>query len=92
MTNFWGKILGPNLTKQITDIISAKILSKFCLHKFSPKLNPIWEKRVLNLKFNAFCPVNLYQHCIWNTVKNFVIDECFAAVIVEQFCWDFSFG
>ena len=26
---------------------SAKILSNFCLHEFSPKLNPIWEKRRL---------------------------------------------
>ena len=30
-----------------------------------PKLNPIWEKRVLNFKFNALCPVNLNQHCIF---------------------------
>ena len=44
-------------------IISAKILGKFYRHKFSAKLNPIWEKRVLNFKFKAFCPVNLKQHC-----------------------------
>ena len=41
-----------------------EILSKFCLHKFSPKLNPIREKRVLIFKFSSFCPVNVNQHCI----------------------------
>ena len=65
MTHFWGKNLGPNFeNKAIHRINSVKILSKFCLHKFSPKLNPIWEKRILNFKFNAFWPVNLNQYCI----------------------------
>ena len=63
MNQFWGKILGPKFVKQIHHNNSAKILSKFCPHKFSPKLNPIWKKRVTNLKFSSFCPVNLNQHC-----------------------------
>ena len=36
---------------KLKHINSAQTLSKFCLYKFSPKLNPI-------------CPVNLNQHCI----------------------------
>ena len=63
MTHFWDKNLGLILENKIHRINSAKILSKFCLHKFSPKLNPIWEKRVLNFNFNTFCLVNLNQHC-----------------------------
>ena len=45
-------------------INSAGILSKFCLLKFSPKLNPIWEKRVWKFKLCSFCPDNWNQHCI----------------------------
>ena len=72
MTHFWG--FGVKFRVRISQNIlhhinSAKILSKFCLHKFSPKLNPIWEKRVLNFKFNAFCPVNLNQHCKTKKMK-----------------------
>ena len=48
---------------QLHHISSAKILSKFCLHKFSRKLNPNCGKCVLSFKFNAFCPVILNQHC-----------------------------
>ena len=59
---FWARIL----QNKIHHINSAKNLSKFCVHKFSPELNPIWEKRVLNFKFNAFCAVNLNQHCMLN--------------------------
>ena len=59
MVKFWARIS----QNKLHHINSAKILSKFCLDKFSPKLNPIWEKRVLNFKFNAFYPVNLNQHC-----------------------------
>ena len=51
------------LQNKLFHINSAEILSKFYHHKFSHKLNPIWEKCVFNFKFNAFCPVNLNQHC-----------------------------
>ena len=69
MIHFWDKLARISQNK-LHHINSAKILSKFCLHEFSLKLNPVGEKRVLNFKFNAFCPVNLNQHCVCNTYKH----------------------
>ena len=67
MTHFWVKFRTRISQNKLNHNNSAKTLTKFCLHKFSPKLNQIWEKRVLNFKFNAFCPVNLNQHCSRST-------------------------
>ena len=59
MPHFCGKILGSNYVKK-----------KICLHKFLPKLSPIWEKRVLIFKLSSFCPVNLNQHCISRQIQS----------------------
>ena len=71
MAIFGVKFWARNLQNTLHHINSAKNLSKFCLYKFSSKLNPIWEKRVLKFKFISFCPVNLNQHCTHQQKKKF---------------------
>ena len=69
---FWAR----NPQNKLHHINFAKILIKFCPHKFSPKLNPIWEKGVLNFKFNAFFPVNLNQFCIRMSRQSSECSDC----------------
>ena len=62
MTHFWGKILVEYFREKI-NIYSREILSNFCSVHFLSNLNPIWEKRVWEIKFCTFCPINLNQYC-----------------------------